>query len=526
MNASQENLESYLSGKWSRGEGTETNLVDPVNGAELATASAKGLDLRGALDYARKQGQGALRGMSYAERGKLVGAIADVLVANRARYEAIAIANSGNTKIDAAIDIDGGIGTLKYYARLGANLGEAKTLLDEKPVRLAKAENYQAIHLLVPRRGVAIHINAFNFPGWGLWEKAAVALLAGVPVLAKPASSTALLSHAMVRDVIAAKVAPDGALNLLCGGAGDLLDHLTSDDVIAFTGSADTAARVRGHRNVVAKSVTVNIEADSINAALLAPDAAADSPAFDAFVREVTREMTVKAGQKCTAIRRIFVPADRADAVADALASKLKGIRVGDPRQDDVRMGPVVTKGQQAAAFDGIKRLAAEATVVCGGPDAPALDGIDRDKSAFVAPTLMRLKDAGSAQAVHEVEVFGPAATVVPYRDEADAGALVTRGGGSLVASVYGEDREFLARMVREIGPSHGRLLMVEPSIATAHTGHGIVMPQCNHGGPGRAGNGEELGGLHGLRLYHQRLAVQGSTELLASLQGSAASLH
>ena len=241
MSPTPEHLESYLSGRWVRGEGVETRLVDPVKGDELATVSAKGVDLKAALAFAREQGQGGLRDMSYAERGKLVGAVADVLVANRARYEDIAIANSGNTKTDAAIDIDGGIGTLKYYARLGAGLGDARMLLDEKPVRLAKAENYQAIHLMVPRRGVAVHINAFNFPSWGLWEKAAVSLLAGVPVVAKPASSTALLAHAMVHDVIAAKVLPDGALSLICGGAGDLLDALGSDDVIAFTGSADTA---------------------------------------------------------------------------------------------------------------------------------------------------------------------------------------------------------------------------------------------------------------------------------------------
>jgi 3,4-dehydroadipyl-CoA semialdehyde dehydrogenase len=330
----------------------------------------------------------------------------------------------------------------------------------------------------------------------------------------------------MVKDVIAAKVLPDGALSLLCGGAGDLLDGLTSDDVIAFTGSADTARRVRGHAGVVAKSVPVNVEADSINAALLAPGSAPASAAFDAFVREVVREITVKAGQKCTAIRRIFVTADQADAVADALAAKLKGTKVGDPRQADTRMGPVVTRGQQAAAFDGIRRLASEAVIVCGGADAPELDGIDSNRSAFVAPTLLKLADAGAADAVHEVEVFGPAATIVPYRDEADAVALVARGGGSLVASVYGEDQAFLARMVRAIGPSHGRLLMVDPSIASAHTGHGIVMPQCNHGGPGRAGAGEELGGLYGLRFYHQRLAVQGSSDLLASLETTAASLH
>src|SRR5215813_12452644 len=278
MSTAPENLDSYLSGRWQRGEGVETTLVDPVTGDALATVSAKGLDLESALGFARREGQHGLRGLSYGERAKLVGAVADVLTANRARYEAIAVANSGNTKTDAAIDIDGGIGTLKYYARLGAGLGEMRTLLDEKPVRLAKAENYQAIHLMVPRRGVAVHINAFNFPSWGLWEKAAVSLVAGVPVLAKPASATALLSHAMVRDVVAANVLPEGALSLLCGGAGKILDHLGADDVIAFTGSSDTASRICSHANVLARGVPVNVEADSINAALLAPDAAPGTP--------------------------------------------------------------------------------------------------------------------------------------------------------------------------------------------------------------------------------------------------------
>jgi 3,4-dehydroadipyl-CoA semialdehyde dehydrogenase len=526
MSSTPEHLDSYLSGRWVSGASVETRLVDPVTGDELATVSAKGVDIDAALDHARRNGQRALRAMSYAERGKLVGAVADVLVANRARYEAIAIANSGNTKTDAAIDIDGGIGTLKYYARLGAGLGDARMLLDEKPVRLAKAENYQAIHLMLPRRGVALHINAFNFPSWGLWEKAAVSLLSGIPVVSKPASATALLAHAMVKDVIAAKVLPDGSLSLLCGGAGGLLDALTSEDVVAFTGSADTAMRVRGHANVVGRSVRVNIEADSINAALLAPHTSPGSAAFDAFIREVVREMTVKAGQKCTAIRRIFVPSDKIDAVTGALKAKLESTKVGDPRREDTRMGPLVTRTQQAAAFDGIRRLASEAEIVCGGADAPRLDDIDPSKSAFVAPTLLKVTDTGGSRAVHEIEVFGPAATIVPYRDEREACALIARGGGSLVASLYGDDQDFLARIVSEIGPAHGRVLAVDPGIATAHTGHGIVMPQCGHGGPGRAGGGEELGGLHGLRFYHQRVAVQGATDMLDRLQTRAANLH
>jgi 3,4-dehydroadipyl-CoA semialdehyde dehydrogenase len=524
--ASPEKLESYLSARWVRGNAVESELVDPVTGEVLATTAARGLDLKAALEFARTRGQAGLGALSFAGRAKLLGAIADVLIANRARYEAIAIANSGNTRADAAIDIDGGIGTLKYYARLGATLGDARQLLDEKPIRLSKAENYQAVHLLVPRRGVAIHINAFNFPSWGLWEKAAVSLLSGVPFLTKPASSTALLAHAMVRDVVAANILPEGALSLLCGGAGDLLSHLTGEDMIAFTGSADTAARVRGHPNVAALGVPVNVEADSINAALLAPDAEPGSAAFDAFVREVVREMTVKAGQKCTAIRRVFVPAERADAATEALNAKLQSIVVGDPRREDVRMGPLISRAQQSAAFDGIRRLAQEATIVSGGPEAPKLDGIDGSKSAFVSPTLLRVKNGGEVKAVHEVEVFGPAATVISYRDEADASDLIARGGGSLVASIFGESTATLARLAGRIAPSHGRVLAVDPSIAAAHTGHGIVMPQCNHGGPGRAGNGGELGGLYGLRFYHQRVAIQGSSEMLGSLQASAASLN
>jgi 3,4-dehydroadipyl-CoA semialdehyde dehydrogenase len=520
-----ETLESYLGGQWSRGQGVETELVDPTNGTVLATASAKGLDLTGALAYARGRGGLALRALGYAERAKLLGAIADVLAANRARYEEIAIANSGNTKIDAAIDIDGGIGTLKYYARLGAALGEAKALLDEKPVRLAKAENFQAIHMLVPRHGVAVHINAFNFPSWGLWEKAACALLAGMPMLAKPASATCWLSQQMVRDVVAAKVLPEGALSLLCGGIGDLLDHVTADDVIAFTGSSATAHRIVSHRNVLARGTRVNVEADSVNAALLAPGVAAATPAFDAFVKEVAKEMTQKAGQKCTAIRRVFVPAQQADTATDALAARLAKVTVGDPRDEKTRMGPLVTRAQQDAAFDGIRRLASEADFVTGSLNPPTLDGIDGEKSAFIAPTLLKV-ESGAGSAVHEVEVFGPCATIVPYKDETQAFALVARGGGSLVASVFGEDRDFLARAAVDLGASNGRILAVEPSIVDIHTGHGIVMPQCHHGGPGRAGNGAELGGLYGLRFYHQRVAVQGSTDLLAALQAVAAPAH
>jgi 3,4-dehydroadipyl-CoA semialdehyde dehydrogenase len=517
-------LESYLSGRWQRGEGTETTLIDPVSGAAVATASARGLDLAAALAHARHRGGSALRAMTYGQRAGLLGGLAEVLAGHRARYEAIALANSGNTRVDAAIDIDGGIGTLKYYARLGGGLGDARALLDQGPVRLAKAENFQAIHMLTPRRGVALHINAFNFPSWGLWEKAAVSLLSGVPVMAKPASATAWLAYEMVRDVIAAQVLPEGALSLICGGVGDLFAHLTAEDVIAFTGSHDTAMRICGDPALMRRSVPVNIEADSINSALLAPDADAGTAAFDAFVAEVAREMTVKAGQKCTAIRRVFVPTAQAGNAAEALVARLAKTVVGDPRREDVRMGPVVTPTQKKAVLEAIGQVAQDSDVLCGGA-AAAIEGVDQDRSAFVAPTLLQARDAAAAS-IHDVEVFGPAATLIPYRGSDEAFALIRRGGGSLVASVYGSDASFLATAARELGSAHGRILLVDPSIAKSHTGHGIVMPQCHHGGPGRAGNGAELGGLNGLRLYHQRVAVQGSTDSLALLQAETAPMQ
>jgi 3,4-dehydroadipyl-CoA semialdehyde dehydrogenase len=525
MGTSTRKLQSYLSGDWRDGDGVEAELIDPVSGAVLATASARNLDLVGALQFARTVGQRSLRGLTFASRAKLLGDVADVLTKNRERYEATAIANSGNTRADAVMDIDGGIGTLKYYARLGAGLGDTTVLLDQGPVRLAKAENFQVIHLLQPRRGVAVHINAYNFPSWGLWEKAAVALLAGIPVVAKPASATALLAHEMIRDVTEAGVLPAGAISLICGGIGDLLSHLDANDVVAFTGSHGTARSIRSNPNLVANNVAINLEADSLNSAVLGPDASPGSTAFDSFVREVIRETTVKAGQKCTAIRRAFVPVPHAKAATEALAAKLSAITVGDPRDEKVRMGPVVNRSQQRDVLGGIGRLAAEGRVLCGGKDAPPIDGIDPDKSSFVAPTLLEISDPASAGAVHEIEVFGPAVSVIAYRGADDAFAMVCRGGGSLVASIFADDPAFLARAVGELGASHGRILAVDPAIATAHTGHGNVMPQCNHGGPGRAGNGEELGGLHGLRFYHQRVAVQGSDALLSTLQSNSAML-
>jgi 3,4-dehydroadipyl-CoA semialdehyde dehydrogenase len=515
-------LANYVSGKWIEGKGDGIPLIDPVTGEELARATSDGIDLAGALDYARNKAGPALRAMSYAERGGLLRAIADALTAKRDEYFDIALRNSGNTKIDAAIDIDGGIGTLKYYASVAKGLGAARCLRDPGYERLGKDEAFQAMHLWVPMHGVGVHINAFNFPSWGMWEKAAVAILAGVPAFVKPATSTCLLTQRMVKDVIDAAVLPDGALSVICGGGRALADLVTGQDAVAFTGSADTARQLRANANVITRSTRVNIEADSLNLSLLGPDANPGTAEFDLFVKEVAREMTVKAGQKCTAIRRALVPAAIADAVTEALSARLAKVVTGNPRNESVRMGPLVNKAQQQAALEGIRQLAAEAGIVVG--DAIGFAPVDADPAAaaFVPPTLLRAKSPLDGKAIHEVEVFGPVCTVMPYRNADEAYALAARGGGSLAASVFTGDDAFATDAALGIASMHGRILVIDAKIAEANTGHGIVMPMCVHGGPGRAGGGEELGGKRGLRFYHQRVAVQASTMRLDLLAAGA----
>ncbi len=515
-------IQNYVHGEWVEGNGEGTPLADPVSGEEIARATSDGVDLERALDHARTVGGPALRAMTYAGRGEMLGRINETLTANRDKYADIALRNSGNTKIDAAIDIDGGTGTLFFYARLAGKLGDANYLRDSGFERMAKDAAFQGMHIWVPLKGAGIHINAFNFPSWGLWEKAAVSLLAGVPFLAKPATATCLLSYEMIKDVIEAGVVPDGAISLICGGGRDLMDHVTGRDAVAFTGSADTANMLRGNPNVIASSVRFNAEADSLNMSLLGPDARPGTAEFDLFVKEVSREMTVKAGQKCTAIRRAFVPAGILDEVAGALEARLARTVTGDPRNETVRMGPLVNKAQQQSALDGIAQLAEEADVITGGDGFEPVDA-DPETSSFVPPTLLKCADPKGARAVHEVEVFGPACTVMPYETAEEAVELASRGGGSLAASVFTADDEFANAATLGIAADHGRVLVVDEQVAESQTGHGIVMPMCTHGGPGRAGGGEELGGARGLRFYHQRTAVQGRLDRLEALAGAGA---
>lgn len=513
-------LSNYISGQWQAGQGPGTPLFDPVTGAELVRVDATGLDLAAGFAFAREQGGSALRAMTYQARGALLGAIVKVLQSHRDAYYEMATANSGTVPTDSAVDIDGGIYTLGVYAKMGESLGARHFLLDGEATKLGKDPLFQSQHILTPTRGVALFINAFNFPSWGLWEKAAPALLSGVPVIIKPATATAWLTQRMVKDVVDAGILPAGALSVICGSSAGLLDQLQPFDVLSFTGSADTAAVIRSHPAVTQRSVRVNIEADSINSALLLPGEGADSEAFGLFVKEVAREMTVKSGQKCTAIRRALVPEALYSAAAQAISARLAKTVVGNARNESVRMGALVNRAQLNTAKEGLAYLSAQTEVLHDGSQTALVDA-DAAVSCCMAPTLLGTRHAAGSDAadrVHDTEVFGPVATLVPYRDLAHALHLVRRGLGSLVCSLYGQDPQALAHAASELADSHGRVHLISPDVAALQTGHGNVMPQSLHGGPGRAGGGEELGGMRALNFYHRRSALQASTTVLALL--------
>jgi len=510
-------LPNFLAGRWQTGQGMGTPLFDPVLGDELIRVDAEGLDLEAGFAHARDEGGAALRALTYRQRGGLLADAVKVLQANRDAYYEIATANSGTVKNDSAVDIDGALFTLGHYAKLGDTLGDTRLLRDGEPARLAKDPLFQSQHVLTPTRGLALFINAFNFPAWGLWEKAGPALLSGVPVVVKPATATAWLTQRMVRDIVDAGVLPPGALSVVCGSSAGLMDALQPFDVVSFTGSAQTAAVIRSHPAVAHRSVRANIEADSLNAALLLPGARRGDEAFDLLVREVVREMTVKSGQKCTAIRRVFVPAGLLDAASEAIAARLSGITVGNPRNETVRMGSLVSRAQLNAVQEGLALLREEADVIHDGARHSLVDA-DPSVAACAGPTLLAVGDADKAVRVHDIEVFGPVATLVPYRSVDHALALVRRGQGSLVTSIYGSDPAALAAASADLASTQGRVHVVSPDVAAMHTGHGNVMPMSLHGGPGRAGGGEELGGLRALGFYHRRAAIQASQAVLDAL--------
>jgi len=513
-------LPNYVAGQWIDGSGPGTPVVDPVTGDELARISSEGLDLNTALDFARSQGGPALRQLTYAQRADLLAKIGDALTANRDEFFRLSLLNLGATQADASFDVDGALYTMKYYAKTGRALAEGKMLKEGSVAPLSKTGVFGGQHFLVPSKGVAVFINAFNFPAWGFCEKAAPALLSGVPILVKPASPTAWLAHRMVEDVVKAGILPPGAISLVCGSARELLDHVREEDIVSFTGSADTAARIRTHANVVRRSVRVNIEADSINSAILGPDCAPGTELFDLLVKEVLKEMTLKAGQKCTTIRRVFVPRQTLKAFGEAVSSRLSAIKVGNPRNSEVQVGPVVNKAQQSACLEGLKKLRSECSVVFGGNDHFQPVDADALKSAFVQPTLLSSNNGLTSKYVHDVEVFGPVVTLVAYDRAKDLIPMIRRGSGSLVASIFSNDPGFLQEAVLGIGDLHGRIVAVDSSVGSQHTGHGNVVPSCLHGGPGRAGGGEELAGLRALLLYHRRFVVQGPVNCIKELSG------
>lgn len=513
-------LESYVQGAWRQGAGEGKPLADAATGETHAVISSDGLDFAGALDWGREVGGAALRRHTIHERALMLRAIGQKLMEMKDEFHAESLA-TGATAKDAWPDIEGGIGTMLTFAsKARRELPNARILTEGAVEPLSRDGSFAGQHILTPLRGVAIHINAFNFPVWGMLEKIAPALIAGMPCLVKPASQTAYLTELVVRRMLDMDILPDGALQLVCGGVGDLLDHVTGQDVVTFTGSAATGQKLRRHKAIVANSVRFTMEADSLNAAILAPDAGPGTPEFDLFVKEVQREMTSKAGQKCTAIRRILVPKQNEDAVIAALSVLLTNTAVGLPGDPATRMGALASQGDRDSVRDKIAAIAREAEIVSGDPDRVALASGDAQVGAFLNPVLLRCTDPLRAEAPHEIEAFGPVATVMAYDGLDEAMMLARKGKGSLVSSVFTNDAGIAADLVAGIASFHGRVMIGNRDSAKSSTGHGSPLASLVHGGPGRAGGGEEMGGMRGVKHFMQRTAVQGTPRLLSAVTG------
>jgi oxepin-CoA hydrolase / 3-oxo-5,6-dehydrosuberyl-CoA semialdehyde dehydrogenase len=512
-------LRSYVGGRWQEPADDGAPLHDATTGEVVARVSSAGIDLAGALDYGRRVGGPALRELTFHQRAALLKALASHLREHREELYELS-ARAGATKRDAWFDVDGGIGALFSYSSRGRRELPNDTVYVEGNVEpLGKGGTFVGQHLCTPLHGVAVQINAFNFPVWGPLEKLAPAFVAGVPTLIKPGSQTAYVTARLVELVVASGLLPEGSVQLLCGSAGDLLDHLSEHDLVAFTGSASTAQRLRSHPVVVGRAVRFNVEADSLNCSVLGPDATPGTAEFDLFVSELVTEMTVKAGQKCTAIRRAIVPAEHADAVAEATRARLGEVTVGHPADPDVDMGPLASLEQREEVRRALKALQAAGEVVFGDPDRIEPRGADARRGAFISPVLLRCDDPGAPQP-HEVEAFGPVSALVPYASTAEAIGLVVRGRGSLVGSIVTGDAGFAGEVVLGAAPWHGRLYVLDAPCADEATGHGSPLPARAPGGPGRAGGGEELGGIRAVLHHMQRTAVQASPDVLAAVTG------
>ena len=510
-------IKNYILGSWEEGKGIEIEHHHAINGKLISTCSSDGLDYKAVMDYARNTGGPALRKMTFQERGRMLKALALHLIANKKKFYQLSAA-TGATKIDSWIDIEGGIGNLFANASLRRQFPDLPYYVDGSAAPLSKEGTFIGHHIMVPKKGVAIHINAFNFPIWGMLEKIAVNLMAGVPAVVKPSEHTSYLTEYMVQEIINTKILPEGSLQLVAGLGRGILEHVTNQDVITFTGSAETGKKLKSLPNIIEESVPFNLEADSLNACVLGKDVKVDSPEFDLFVKEVHKEITVKTGQKCTAVRRILVHESMIDKVQKALENRLNKTLIGDPSVEGVRMGALATKLQVERVRENVELLMESQEMVYGSLNDFKIVGADRNKGAFFSPILFRNDQPFKKTAVHEIEAFGPVSTIIPYKTTDEAVEIVEMGKGSLVTSIVTNDDQLAKEFVVEAAHMNGRMLVLNSRCAKESTGHGSPMPLLTHGGPGRAGGGEEMGGKRGILHYLQRTAIQGHPQTITTI--------
>ena len=510
-------LGNYINGRWVEGDGDGQLLYNAVTGETIAAASTAGLDFARILDYGRKVGSPALRKMTFHARGNMLKTLALHLRNQLDRFYAISY-KTGATRADSWVDIEGGIGNLFANASLRKKFPDEVFCVDGESHNLSKQNSFMGTHILVPKEGVVVHINAYNFPVWGMLEKIAVNLLAGMPCVVKPATVTSYLTEAVVREIIASKILPEGALQLICGSAGDILNHVQSQDVVSFTGSAATGLLLKSTPRLLQENVPFNMEADSLNCIVLGEDVAPGSADWEVFVKEVRKEMTLKAGQRCTGIRRIFVPANRMEAMWKSIATALDQTVIGNPLNEKVRMGSLAGESQRREVRAQVEKLMTSSQIVYGSLDHVQLIDADATKGAFISPILLMNEKPFACKEAHEVEAFGPVSTIMPYQDLDEAIALSKLGKGSLVSTIVSANAKTARQYVVGAASHHGRILVLNSECAKESTGHGSPLPLLVHGGPGRAGGGEEMGGIRGVKHYLQRTALQGSPTMLTAI--------
>ncbi len=510
-------LENYITGNWIAGDGEGQLLFNAVTGEAVASASTKGLDFKKILQHGREVGNPALRKMTFHERGNMLKALAIHLRKRLPELYAVSY-KTGATKADSWVDIEGGIGNLFANASLRRKFPNEVFCVDGDSHNLSKNNTFMGTHILVPKDGVAVHINAFNFPVWGMLEKIAVNLLAGMPAIVKPATITSYLTEAVVKKIIASGILPEGSLQLICGSAGDLLDHVTSQDVVTFTGSASTGLMLKSNQQILKENVPFNMEADSLNCIVLGNDVTPDKPEWDIFIKEVRKEMTLKAGQRCTGIRRIFVPQNKMEDVWKAIAASLSQTVIGNPLNEKVRMGSLAGQSQRNEVKEQVQKLLASSQIIYGSLDGVDVVDADSNTGAFMSPILLMNENPFQAKEVHEVEAFGPVSTIMPYKSMDEAITLSKLGKGSLCSTIVTADHKTARQYVIGAATHHGRILVLNNECAKESTGHGSPLPLLVHGGPGRAGGGEEMGGLRGVKHYLQRTALQGSPTTITAI--------